>query len=213
MLLQLTLLINLKFSLPETETEVQPCVGVWSDTCTSKYARRQPFILAGSLMISLSVIIIGFSADVGYILGDTTEHCSTFKGTRTRAAFVFVIGFLMLDLANNTVQVLISTNLVMLYFAYGWLLETSWDFQLVLVGVDIDGFLSWKVELVVKPVLILKQHFLWQLLTSHLCSLSVITMSENYNGKDQSLWHYSRRTDRFSVLCNKETGVSEGEWM
>ena len=23
----------------------------------------------------------------------------------------------------------------MLYFAYGWLLETSWDFQLVLVGV------------------------------------------------------------------------------
>ncbi|KAK8979670.1 hypothetical protein V6N11_073660 [Hibiscus sabdariffa] len=114
-------------------------------------------------MISLSVIIIGFSADVGYILGDTTEHCSTFKGTRTRAAFVFVIGFLMLDLANNTVQVLISTNLVMLYFAYGWLLETSWDFQLVLVGVDIDGFLSWKVELVVKPVLILKQHFLWQL--------------------------------------------------
>ncbi|KAK8508159.1 hypothetical protein V6N12_025260 [Hibiscus sabdariffa] len=149
---------------------------------------------------------------VGYILGDTTEHCSTFKGTRTRAAFVFVIGFLMLDLANNTVQVLISTNLVMLYFAYGWLLETSWDFQLVLVGVDIDdlhtdGFLSWKVELVVKPVLILKQHFLWQLLTSHLCSLSVITMSENYNGKDQSLWHYSRRTDRFSVLCNKEAAA------
>ncbi|XP_021887838.1 sucrose transport protein SUC3 isoform X2 [Carica papaya] len=41
---------------------------------------------------------------IGYLLGDTKEHCSTFKGTRTRAAFIFVIGFWMLDLANNTVQ-------------------------------------------------------------------------------------------------------------
>jgi len=31
--------------------------------------------------------------------------CSTFKGTRTRAAVVFIIGFWLLDLANNTVQV------------------------------------------------------------------------------------------------------------
>ncbi|KAG4158518.1 hypothetical protein ERO13_D02G124200v2 [Gossypium hirsutum] len=89
---------------PITGLVVQPCVGIWSDKCTSKYGRRRPFILAGALMISLAVIIIGFSADIGYLLGDTKEQCSTFKGTRTRAAFVFVIGFWMLDLANNTVQ-------------------------------------------------------------------------------------------------------------
>ncbi|XVE91456.1 hypothetical protein REPUB_Repub01dG0011400 [Reevesia pubescens] len=89
---------------PITGLVVQPCVGIWSDKCTSKYGRRRPFILAGSLMISVAVTIIGFSADIGNILGDTKEHCSTFKGTRTSAAFVFVIGFWMLDLANNTVQ-------------------------------------------------------------------------------------------------------------
>ncbi|CAH8387604.1 unnamed protein product [Eruca vesicaria subsp. sativa] len=44
------------------------------------------------------------NSNIGYLLGDTKEHCSTFKGTRTRAAFVFVIGFWLLDLANNTVQ-------------------------------------------------------------------------------------------------------------
>ncbi|XP_058194358.1 sucrose transport protein SUC3 isoform X2 [Rhododendron vialii] len=44
------------------------------------------------------------SSDIGYLLGDTKEHCRTFKGTRTRAAVVFIIGFWMLDLANNTVQ-------------------------------------------------------------------------------------------------------------
>ncbi|CAN1321607.1 Sucrose transport protein SUC3 [Linum perenne] len=89
---------------PITGLVVQPCVGIWSDKCSSKYGRRRPFILAGSLMISIAVIIIGFSADIGYLLGDTKEHCSTFKGTRTRAAIIFVIGFWMLDLANNTVQ-------------------------------------------------------------------------------------------------------------
>ncbi|XP_058194357.1 sucrose transport protein SUC3 isoform X1 [Rhododendron vialii] len=89
---------------PITGLVVQPCVGIWSDKCTSKYGRRRPFILVGSLMISAAVIIIGFSADIGYLLGDTKEHCRTFKGTRTRAAVVFIIGFWMLDLANNTVQ-------------------------------------------------------------------------------------------------------------
>ncbi|KAA8529448.1 hypothetical protein F0562_033753 [Nyssa sinensis] len=89
---------------PITGLVVQPCVGIWSDKCTSKYGRRRPYILVGSLMISAAVIIIGFSADIGYILGDTQEHCSTFKGTRPRAAIVFIIGFWMLDLANNTVQ-------------------------------------------------------------------------------------------------------------
>ncbi|PON99980.1 Sucrose/H+ symporter [Trema orientale] len=89
---------------PITGLVVQPCVGIWSDKCTSRFGRRRPFILAGSLLISAAVILIGFSADVGYLLGDTKEHCRTFKGTRTRAAFVFIIGFWLLDLANNTVQ-------------------------------------------------------------------------------------------------------------
>uniref|UniRef100_A0A7N0UK31 Sucrose transport protein SUC3 n=1 Tax=Kalanchoe fedtschenkoi TaxID=63787 RepID=A0A7N0UK31_KALFE len=94
----------LQLSLLTPYVQVQPCVGIWSDKCTSKYGRRRPFIFAGSLMISLAVITIGFAADIGYLLGDTKEHCSTFKGTRTRAALVFIIGFWMLDLANNTVQ-------------------------------------------------------------------------------------------------------------
>ncbi|XP_051209561.1 sucrose transport protein SUT4 isoform X2 [Lolium perenne] len=41
---------------------------------------------------------------LGYMLGDTTEHCSTYKGLRYRAAIIFILGFWMLDLANNTVQ-------------------------------------------------------------------------------------------------------------
>jgi len=44
--------------------KVQPCVGVWSDKCTSKFGRRRPFILAGSLMIAVAVSI----GDIGCLL-------------------------------------------------------------------------------------------------------------------------------------------------
>ncbi|AQK53185.1 sucrose transporter GRMZM2G106741 [Zea mays] len=83
---------------------VQPIVGYYSDRCTSKMGRRRPFILAGCIIICLSVLMIGFSADIGRRLGDTTEHCSTFTGSRWYAAAVYIVGFWFLDFANNTVQ-------------------------------------------------------------------------------------------------------------
>ncbi|KAL6634098.1 hypothetical protein ACP70R_026769 [Stipagrostis hirtigluma subsp. patula] len=83
---------------------VQPIVGYYSDRCTMKMGRRRPFILAGCLIICLSVLLIGFSADIGRRLGDTKENCSTFTGSRWAAAAVYIVGFWFLDFANNTVQ-------------------------------------------------------------------------------------------------------------
>nr|APY21440.1 SUT6 [Sorghum bicolor] len=83
---------------------VQPIVGYYSDRCTSKIGRRRPFILAGCIVICLSVLMIGFSADIGRRLGDTKEQCSTFTGSRWYAAAVYIVGFWFLDFANNTVQ-------------------------------------------------------------------------------------------------------------
>ncbi|XP_062221102.1 sucrose transport protein SUT5-like isoform X2 [Phragmites australis] len=83
---------------------VQPIVGYYSDRCTSTIGRRRPFILAGCLIICISVMLIGFSADIGRHLGDTKEHCSTFTGSRWAAAAVYIVGFWFLDFANNTVQ-------------------------------------------------------------------------------------------------------------
>ncbi|XP_020571827.1 sucrose transport protein SUT4-like isoform X2 [Phalaenopsis equestris] len=44
------------------------------------------------------------SSYIGYLLGDTQEDCHKYKGPRWRASAVFIFGFWMLDLANNTVQ-------------------------------------------------------------------------------------------------------------
>lgn len=78
---------------------VQPIVGHYSDQCTSSYGRRRPFILIGAFFVVISVLTIGYSADIGYLMGDNLSQAS-----RPRAIVVFVIGFWLLDLANNTLQ-------------------------------------------------------------------------------------------------------------
>ncbi|KAJ3673787.1 hypothetical protein LUZ60_005779 [Juncus effusus] len=83
---------------------VQPCVGLWSDRCKLRIGRRRPFILVGCLLICLAVIIIGFSSDIGYALGDTKLHCRDYHGARWHAAIVFILGFWVLDFSNNSVQ-------------------------------------------------------------------------------------------------------------
>ncbi|KAM3688615.1 hypothetical protein ACJW31_10G164700 [Castanea mollissima] len=76
---------------------VQPLVGHMSDRSTSRFGRRRPFILAGALSIVVSVLIIGHSADIGWLLGDTAD-------SRPRAVGAFVFGFWILDVANNMTQ-------------------------------------------------------------------------------------------------------------
>ncbi|CAM6128765.1 unnamed protein product [Calypogeia fissa] len=76
---------------------VQPIIGHYSDVCTSSYGRRRPFIVAGAVLVVLSVLLIGYSADLGYMIGDTLS-------SKPRAIVIFVLGFWLLDLANNTLQ-------------------------------------------------------------------------------------------------------------
>ncbi|XAR48463.1 hypothetical protein NMG60_11031288 [Bertholletia excelsa] len=76
---------------------VQPLVGHMSDRCASQYGRRRPFIVAGAVSIILAVLIIGHSADIGWMFGDR-------NGSRVGAIAAFVVGFWLLDVANNMTQ-------------------------------------------------------------------------------------------------------------
>lgn len=76
---------------------VQPLVGYFSDRCTSRFGRRRPYILSGASFIVLAVTIIAFSADIGYFFGDRGHK-------KMRAVVAFVIGFWILDVANNMTQ-------------------------------------------------------------------------------------------------------------
>ncbi|XP_068657070.1 sucrose transport protein SUC4 [Aristolochia californica] len=79
---------------------VQPLVGHMSDRCTSRFGRRRPFIAVGAALIVLAVLVIGHSADIGYVFGDRGQGSKK----RPRAIVTFVLGFWLLDVANNMIQ-------------------------------------------------------------------------------------------------------------
>ncbi|GAB2218713.1 hypothetical protein Droror1_Dr00001941 [Drosera rotundifolia] len=78
---------------------VQPIVGYTSDRLKTKFGRRKPFIAAGTALICMAVLLIGFAVDFGYAVGDRLD-----QKTKPRAVTVFVLGFWILDIANNMVQ-------------------------------------------------------------------------------------------------------------
>lgn len=78
---------------------VQPVVGFFSDHSTNRLGRRRPFIIAGALLVGASVILIGFAADLGHSTGDRLD-----RPMKPRAVGIFVVGFWVLDVANNMLQ-------------------------------------------------------------------------------------------------------------
>ncbi|CAL5332597.1 sucrose transport protein SUC4 [Camellia sinensis] len=78
---------------------VQPLVGHMSDRCTSKFGRRRPFIVAGAASIIVAVVIIGYAADIGWLFGDRNRG-----EVKVAAICAFVVGFWLLDVANNVTQ-------------------------------------------------------------------------------------------------------------
>ncbi len=89
---------------PVSGTLVQPLVGHYSDRCTSKYGRRRPFLVAGAVFVVIAGLIISFSADLGYLMGDNVGDGDDGAFFRPRAIAIFVLGFWVFDLANNTIQ-------------------------------------------------------------------------------------------------------------
>ncbi|KAJ3672859.1 hypothetical protein LUZ60_006233 [Juncus effusus] len=81
---------------------VQPLVGHLSDrmSVNSPLGRRRPFIAIGAATIATAVLLVGFSADLGRLFGDSPEV----GAARPRAVVVYLIGFWLLDVGNNGTQ-------------------------------------------------------------------------------------------------------------
>lgn len=78
---------------------VQPTVGVLSDRCTARLGRRRPFLIAGTVVTVLSLLIFAYAREIGEALGDL--HGVPVK---TRALFVAIVSFWTLDFAINAAQ-------------------------------------------------------------------------------------------------------------
>ncbi|KAI3991407.1 hypothetical protein MKX01_006706 [Papaver californicum] len=86
---------------------IQPIIGYHSDRCLSRWGRRRPFIVSGTLLVIISVQFISFAADLGHSLGDSLGDTSSLASSskpKVISITIFILGFWILDVANNMLQ-------------------------------------------------------------------------------------------------------------
>ena len=79
---------------------VQPLVGYWSDRSRISYGKRRPFILGGTLVVVLSIIMISYCQSLGQSLASLMK----LESSKSMQIAFAVIGFYILDFSINTVQ-------------------------------------------------------------------------------------------------------------
>lgn len=78
---------------------VQPLIGVLADHSTSKWGRRRPYMISGSILCAISMLLLGFTKNVvGWILSPDSP---AFKGVTIALA---VLAIYCIDFTINAVQ-------------------------------------------------------------------------------------------------------------
>lgn len=81
---------------------VQPIVGVYSDTCESRFGRRRPFILGGAILCVIGMFFVGNSASIGIALGDNDAGTHPMDH---KFGLIIAIGFLwVINMSVNAMQ-------------------------------------------------------------------------------------------------------------
>ncbi|KAI8331943.1 major facilitator superfamily domain-containing protein [Chlamydoabsidia padenii] len=79
---------------------MQPVAGAFSDNCTSRWGRRRPFIVVGSIMVVASLIVIGWTREITALFVDDTDMAK-FKKLSIGIAIACIY---ILDFSINCVQ-------------------------------------------------------------------------------------------------------------
>lgn len=78
---------------------VQPIVGVIADESTARWGRRRPFIVAGSIVVALSLLVLGFTREiVGVVWGQGSDAD---ERARMPTIVLAVLAIYVVDFAIN----------------------------------------------------------------------------------------------------------------
>ena len=86
-------------SQPSNESILPNSVGVLADNSTSRYGRRRPYMLLGSLLCAVAMLILGFTPSVA---GWLSTPGTSFHGTLT--IWFAVLSIYIIDFSINAVQ-------------------------------------------------------------------------------------------------------------
>ncbi|OQR84548.1 Glycoside-Pentoside-Hexuronide (GPH):Cation Symporter Family [Achlya hypogyna] len=93
---------------PATGLLVAPTVGVLSDTCTSPFGRRRPFLAFGAASSALCWVLMMYARELGVALGDSASH-------QPYTALVTIVCYVWMDISVNITQT--PVNLILADFA------------------------------------------------------------------------------------------------
>ncbi|CAO3626891.1 unnamed protein product [Cunninghamella echinulata] len=79
---------------------MQPIVGIFSDKCTSKWGRRRPFMVGGSILVVLNLLAIGWTRELTALFVDINDTSSYKKVS----IFIAIACIYLLDFSINCVQ-------------------------------------------------------------------------------------------------------------
>ncbi|KAG5920940.1 hypothetical protein E4U61_007315 [Claviceps capensis] len=97
---------------PLTGTLVVPYVGIVSDNCRSRWGKRRPFMVGGTVATVVGLLFLGWTRElVGGILGLFGADFES-QGVRIVIILAAVVGIYVLDIAINTVQAAIRALIV-----------------------------------------------------------------------------------------------------
>ncbi|KAG5361693.1 General alpha-glucoside permease [Yarrowia sp. C11] len=74
----------------------QPVVGLLSDSCSSRYGRRRPFMIVGSVFVCLSLVTMAWAAELSPVLFFLDESVAT--------RVIAILSVFVTDFSINTVQ-------------------------------------------------------------------------------------------------------------
>ena len=119
---------------------MQPIVGIIADRSTSRFGRRRPFMLLGTVIVSICLLILGF----------TTEILSAFvKDDHTRRPIAIALAVLSIygvDFAINAVQASTRSLIVDTLPASKQQLGSAWASRMVAVG-HLIGYVAGAMDL------------------------------------------------------------------
>ncbi|SAL95215.1 hypothetical protein [Absidia glauca] len=79
---------------------MQPIAGAFSDKCTSRWGRRRPYLVVGSVMVIASLLVIGWTREITALFVDDSEM-GAFKKVSIAIAITSIY---VLDFSINCVQ-------------------------------------------------------------------------------------------------------------
>ncbi|ORX58303.1 MFS general substrate transporter [Hesseltinella vesiculosa] len=119
---------------------MQPVVGAFSDKCTSKWGRRRPFMVGGSVLVVLALLIIGWTKELTGVFVDAEKDAHVFK---VLSIVIAIFSIYLLDFSINCVQASCRALIVDALSPSQQELGTAWAGRMIGLGNVVGYFMGY----------------------------------------------------------------------